>query len=218
MVAVAQSLALDERVEKLKAQYFSEKEEKNLDEKGKSHLYSLLDDLGYEETEGLFVRKRDSSIDIFMEKNLDKREEGFSYLCLTSPIDVLKFQEGYSKFLERERPNFGNGIGGGIVGGIVLGLGNMIPATETYEEISEALTGNHNALNTLIQGNFMPETSFWLAVSLPIVIGGIIEYVNSQNWTKSHEKNDKEFRERYLVADKKYATGKNAVALALSNS
>ncbi|HLC80168.1 MAG TPA: hypothetical protein VJG31_00175 [Candidatus Nanoarchaeia archaeon] len=216
MVAVAQSLALDERVEKLRAQYFPEGKEKSLDEKGKSHLHSLLDDLGYEKTEGLFVRKRDSSIDIFMEQDLDTRKEGFSYLCLASPIDVLKFQEGYSKFLEGERPNFGIGVISGILGGIFLGVGSMIPSIETYKEISEALTGNHDALNTLTQGTFMPETSFWFAVGFPIVIGGILEYVNSKNWEKSHEKNDKEFRERYLAADKKYATGKNAVALALS--
>lgn len=220
MVAVTQSLALDERVEKLKTQYFPEGKENSFDEKGRSHLHSLLDDLGYEETEEFFARTRDNSIDIFVEKDLDQRDAGFTYLCLTSPTDVLKFQKGYSKYLEGKAGNLysGVGIGIGLLVGVVLGISSLVPSIETYEEIKEAFFKSVDGYHTLVQGDFVAETSFLVAVSVPIVIGGIVEYVNYQDWKKDHEKNDREFRERYLVADKKYATGKNAVGLALSNS
>ena len=156
---------------------------------------------------------------------MDKRDN-YLYLGLTSPTDVLEFQKGYSKFLEEKKgnPNLGNGIGPGLVAGIVLGFCSLIPSIETYEEVKEALTElpineiSSRVTDVISYNSFAAETSLLVAVSVPIVIGGIVEYINSRNWKKDHEKNDRELRERYLVADKKYATGKNAVASALSSS
>ncbi len=219
MVVAVNSLALEERVEKLKTQYFSEGKDKSLDEKGKSHLHSLLDDFGYEETNGIFCRTSNNSVDIFVERNLGEKKGGFTYLCLTSPTETLKFQERYFEYLNDRDTCFGSGLLGGLIVGVIGGICTMLSSIETYTETKKFLFEKSSEYSTLLVGeSFFADTSFLVAFSLPIVFGGVIGGIYSHNWKNDKEKNDKEFQERYLTADKKYTTGKMAVESALSSS
>lgn len=220
MVMAVNPLALDERVEKLKAQYFSEGKEKSLDEKGKSHLHSLLDDFGYEETNGIFCRTGNNSIAIFVEKNLSEKRAGFSYLRLASSTETLKFREEYFRYLNDDNDKFIDASGIGIVIALGSALVSFSSAMETYSETRDAITAKALSYSSFIRitESVFPETFFWIAVGLPLAVGGLVGYLNSLDWKINKEKSDKEFRETYLTADKTCVYGKQAVEAALSPS